>query len=232
VSEEVRTGIESTLIDRRKLLLGLAMGAAAGLTFARQPRNRIDLLGDQKLENIVPKQIGDWSFLSNSGLVLPTEDSLSAALYSQLLTRVYVHPTAPPVMLLIAQSNGQSGFLQIHRPEFCYPAGGFTLSPIVQRPIAGGERTFEVNELTATLPGRPEQIIYWTRIGNDMPASWAKQRMAVAEANLRGYIPDAALIRVSMVSPDAEASFAGLSAFIKDMLAAMGPKRSVLVAGA
>ena len=72
-------------------------------------------------------------------------------------------------MLLIAQSAGQTGILQVHRPEFCYPAGGYSLSPIVQRRILENGQPIAVNQLTATLPGRTEQILYWTRVGDAMP---------------------------------------------------------------
>ena len=131
--------------------------------------------------------------------------------------------------LLIAQSAGQSGILQIHRPEFCYPAGGFELSPIVPVSLPVGQRTIQVNKLTATLPGRPEQIIYWTRVGRQMPMSWAEQRMAVAADNLRGYIPDAVLTRISTVDANREAAFIRLAAFAEAMLAGMKANRNMLV---
>lgn len=216
-------------IDRRRLLIGLMLAAGAGTSFARKPHESIDILGDRKIEDMVPKKIGSWEFLTTSGLVVPTEDTLSAALYAQLLTRVYVNGSDPAIMLLIAQSAGQSGILQIHRPEFCYPAGGFQLSPIVPAPLAVGDRTIAVNELTATLPGRPEQIIYWTRVGGKMPVSWAEQRLAVASDNLRGYVPDAVLTRISTIDNNREAALGRLADFAEAMIAGMGPNRNVLL---
>lgn len=216
-------------MERRRLLIGLTLAAGAGVALAREPRKSIDVLGSRKLEDLIPKKVGPWEFMTTSGLVIPTEDALSAALYSQLVTRVYTNGDAPPVMLLIAQSAGQTGILQIHRPEFCYPAGGYELSPIVQAPMQTDGRTIQVNELTATLPGRTEQIIYWTRVGKVMPVSWAEQRLAIAEANLRGYIPDAVLTRISTIDQDREAAFNRLSGFVEDLLETMGAQRGVLV---
>ena len=216
-------------LDRRRFLIGGMMAAGAGVAYARQPTERVDILGSRKLDDIVPRQIGAWQFLTNSGLVVPTEDTLSDALYSQLLTRVYVNGSDTPVMLLIAQSAGQSGILQVHRPEFCYPAGGFDLSPISQVPLGVGGRSIPVNQLTATLPGRAEQIIYWTRVGNAMPLSWAEQRMAVAMDNLKGIIPDAVLTRMSTVDTDQEAAFARLADFAERLVASMGSNGNVVI---
>lgn len=218
------------MLDRRRFLIGGVLAAGAATAYARKPSELVSYLGDRKLEDLVPKQIGSWKFLTSSGLVVPTEDALSAALYSQLVTRVYTNGTDAPVMLLIAQGAGQSGVLQVHRPEFCYPAGGFQLSPIASVPLPVGDRKIEVNKLTATLPGRPEQIVYWTRVGNHMPLSWAEQRMAVAMDNLRGVIPDAVLTRISTIDNDEEAAFARLADFAEQLLSQMGATRNVLIA--
>ena len=75
--------------DRRKFLIGLLFCSAAGLAAWRQPNKRLDYLGSQKLENLLPKKIGRWNFMAASGLVVPPNDQLAQAIYSQLLTRVY-----------------------------------------------------------------------------------------------------------------------------------------------
>lgn len=217
-------------LDRRRFLIGGLLVAGAATAYARKPTESVSYLGTRKLEDLVPKKIGSWEYLTSSGLVVPTEDALSAALYSQLVTRVYTNGTDAPMMLLIAQGAGQSGVLQIHRPEFCYPAGGFELSPIVPVPLPVGGRNIAVNKLTATIPGRAEQIVYWTRVGNHMPLSWAEQRTAVAMDNLKGLIPDAVLTRISTIDTDQEAAFARLADFAEALLSQMGAARNVLIA--
>ena len=216
--------------DRRRLLIGLAFLGTAAVAAARAPDQHIDYLGKGKLDEIIPKEIGGWTFETASGLVVPTEDQLSNALYSNLLTRVYTRGNEAPIMLLVAQSAHQTGVLQIHRPEVCYPAGGFTLSPITPYAIDIGARHISANSLDAYTPQRDEQILYWTRIGDHLPSSWAEQRIAVATDNLDGKIPDAALVRVSTIGMERGPAEEMLGGFVRAMLESMTPAgRRVLI---
>ena len=133
-------------------------------------------------------------------------------------------------MLLVAQSSGQTGLLQVHRPEVCYPAGGYQLTPVTRRDLNVGAAILPANQLSATADGRTEHILYWTRIGNHLPASWAEQRLAVATDNLRRVVPDAVLVRVSTVRHDQAGAMAEMSDFIKTLLASLAPsQRRVLM---
>ncbi len=216
-----RTG-PAMRLNRRQAVLGAAFLATAGVAAARVPRNRIDLLGDRKLDTLIPNAIGPWTFYSKSGLVVPPADQLKDALYSQLLTRVYLAEGALPIMLLIAQSGGQTGVLQVHRPEYCYPAGGFALSNkmVSPLPLPGGTMLQAVS-MTAKADDRTEQLLYWTRVGRDMPLTWVQQRWSVARANLRGDIPDAVMVRVSTLTADREAGMAAMTQFVRAMFAAV-----------
>jgi len=218
-------------VDRRKVLLGLLFCSAAGLAAWRQPNKRLDYLGKQKLDDLVPKAIGPWKFVAASGLVVPPDDQLSRALYSNLLTRVYSDGQNPPVMLLVAQSGSQTGVLQIHRPETCYTAGGYHISAVTPQPIQVGSTIVPTNSMDASADGRVEHVIYWTRVGDRMPASWKQQRLAVAEQNIRGIIPDAILVRVSTVSDDANSARVTLQAFVRALIASVPlNRRSVFIA--
>jgi EpsI family protein len=218
-------------VDRRKVLLGLLFCSAAGLAVVRQPNQHLDYLGQQKLDDMVPKTIGVWKFVAASGLVVPPNDQLSRALYSNLLTRVYSDGVNPPIMLLVAQSGSQTGILQIHRPETCYTASGFQISSVTSEQIQIGSKIVPVNSMDATADGFTEHVIYWTRIGNRMPASWKQQRIATAEQNLRGILPDAILVRVSTVNDDAAGARATLKAFVQTLIASLPANRqSVFIA--
>ncbi|MCY7280606.1 MAG: EpsI family protein [Sphingomonas bacterium] len=212
------------LRTRRDLLVGSLFLTAAGITAARMPDRPLNYLGDNKLERIVPEAIGRWKFVSASGLVLPTEDQFALTLYSQQLTRVYWDGVGAPIMLLIAAGNKQTGFLQVHRPEVCYSAAGFKLGQIQPQAVPIGDgRQIVANKLLATREGQSEWMLYWTRVGTQIPASWTKQRLAIAADNLRQIIPDAMLVRASIIMPDGNEAERVLGEFIKAMVASISP---------
>jgi EpsI family protein len=83
--------------------------------------------------------------------------------------------------------------------------------------------TLPALSISATRDARTEQIVYWTRIGNHMPMSWPQQRMAVAMDNLRGFIPDAVMVRVSTYGTNQEAALAKIDEFIRTLMASVAP---------
>jgi len=211
-------GRSDRMMTRRKFGLGLAFASVAGVAAARLPNKNLDYLGKQKLESVIPDKIGRWNYVSSSGLVVPPEDQMIRALYSQLVTRVYSDGSGPPIMLLVAQSATQTGILQIHRPEICYTAGGYQLSAIEPHVVGlpwGGLPTLS---MSATSDSRTEQLVYWTRIGDQLPRSWREQRMVVAMDNLRRIIPDAIMVRVSTFGNDKARALASMDEFIVSLL--------------
>jgi EpsI family protein len=219
----MESGSTVPALSRRQLVLGAILGAAGASAQAFVPRQTIDYLGKSKLESLVPDRVGNWSYHSKSGLVVPPSDQLSQSLYAQLITRVYTAPNELPIMLLIAQSPAQDGVLQVHRPEICYPASGYALSgSAVRRVPILGRSELATTKFTATGEGRVEQLLYWTRVGDELPTTWWEQRLAVAEANLRGQIPDGVLVRVSTISPDTIA-FPTLERFVQELISASPP---------
>ena len=218
-------------MDRRRFGLGLAFLATAGIAVWRKPEFTLNFLGKRKLEDVIPTRIGDWRFMTESGLVIPPDDQLSRALYSQLLTRVYYDGKNPPIMMLVAYSHSQTGVLQIHRPEVCYPAGGYTLSPVTPFDVGLSQRSLRANSLSATNERGTEHIVYWTRVGRHMPVSWAEQRWAVAEDNFRKIIPDAVLVRFSTIHEDRAEAYAIMTQFVRALMNSLPPStRRILVA--
>ncbi|UZK67726.1 exosortase-associated protein EpsI, V-type [Sphingomonas sp. M1-B02] len=218
------------LFKRRHLVFGGLLAAISAVGYARIPPRPTSRLAAGTLEALVPNRVGDWSVAGASGVVLPPPDALSDRLYDNLVTRVYTSPKQPPIMLLIAYSNVQDGLLQVHRPEFCYTAGGFDLSPTEQIDIvqASGSKVGG-NAFVATASARTEQVLYWTRIGDIFPQSWIEQRMAVVRANLDHSSPDGLLARVSLLDNDHEDGLSVARKFIAELdRDAPGPLKKIL----
>ena len=210
----------SPRLSRREVVAGLAMLSAAGIAAARKPDIKLNYLGNHKLDDVLPAQIGRWKFVSTSGLVVPPQDQLVLALYSQTVTRVY-DDGKTPIMLLVAYSATQNGFLQVHRPEFCYTAAGFALTDFAQHRIAlNPAKSLPVKTMTATRESGGEKLLYWVRIGNHIPLSWAQQKLVFAEDNLRKLIPDSVLVRVSTPLGGELPPMPVLSEFVRDLIAA------------
>lgn len=219
-------------MNRRDLLMGGGLLTAAGAAAAFTPRTHLVLLEGRELEDIIPSKIATWSQVDSGGFVLPkSPGSLADRLYSQTLTRLYTSPTRMPVMLVIAYGAVQNDLLQLHRPEVCYAAVGFSISASRRSLIPlGGAAKLPVRELTAETESRQEQICYWTRIGDDLPTDGSEQRWVKLRQQMRGYLADGILVRLSTVGPSDPVVFAELTGFAADMLQAVKPaNRDVLI---
>lgn len=217
--------------SRRAILAGLLMASAAAVAAVRKPNRPLHYLGDHKLREIIPTKLGRWKFVASSGVVVPPQDQLQSALYSDLLTRIYSDGDRA-IMLLIAYGANQTGFLQVHRPEFCYTAAGFKLSNPREHTIQlAPNATIRAKSLDASRDGVIERLVYWTRIGDDMPLSWTEQKLTIAEDNLRRIIPDAALVRVSTIVQSEEQATRSIDDFVRTLIRAVPPfQRPIFVA--
>ena len=221
----------SSTLSRRNLLIGGILLSASGIAFARQPEIAASPVEGKVFQSLVPKRFGIWQSTDSGDVLLPPPDTLRDRLYDNLVTRSYTAPGQNTVMLLLAYNNAQDGVLQVHRPEVCYPVGGFQLSETREIPFRDGTRVIPANFFTAVGPDRVEQVAYYTRLGQDYPRTWAEQRLAVMRANLAGDIPDGMLMRVSLLGRNAASAQAELEQFASSFMAAAPPKlRKLLVA--
>ena len=218
------------VLGRRHVLIGGAMLAASGLALARMPSAQAAPIAKTRFDNWVPDVVGPWRFVTESGVILPPPDALSDRLYDNIVARVYDAPEQPSMMLMVAYNNIQDGVLQVHRPEVCYPTGGYELTPTREYELPLGNRTVPANVFAASGPDRTEQILYWTRLGDAFPRSWIEQRLAVARANVAGQIPDGVLVRLSLLGNDPQSALPLLERFARKFLdASPPPLRRILI---
>lgn len=213
-----------TGINRRDVLMGGALltGAVGGAALV--PRGRLVLMPQgHELEKFVPEKLGSWRHVPSPGIVLPrTEGTLSAKLYGQVLSRVYVSETQLPVILVMAYGPVQNDLLQLHRPEVCYTAVGFEVSSTTPGvlPLRAGV-DLPIRELVARNEQRTETITYWTRIGDDLPTNGTEQRVAKLKQQWAGYVSDGILVRLSSTVPPEPGVRAQLAAFARELVQAV-----------
>lgn len=164
--------------------------------------------------------------------MLPAEDGAGDDPYSEVAARRYeAADGAPAIMLVIARGNVDDERLQLHRPEGCYPAAGFTLGPI--RPItlrATRQVPVGANFFTATRPGTIEHVLYWTRVADRFPRTWLQQDLAVWRARLTGLSPGGVLVRISARVADPAVALAACEAFAVALVqAASGAGKRLLL---
>jgi EpsI family protein len=183
------------------------------------------------LAAIVPDRFGSWKSSPANGVLIPTAETPAETGYDDLLTRYFVDDAGRTIMFLVAYGAAQSGNTQLHRPEACYPAAGFSLGDSSRTSIDAPQTKIEARTLTATKPGRIEQILYWSRVGTAFPTDSASQSLAVIRQSLGGSAPDGALVRMSTLGSDRTSALTLLRLFANDLLLQSAPSLRRLLTG-
>jgi EpsI family protein len=220
-------------MHRRDLLIGGACLLGAAAAVGAKPRRHVPLLKGGSLADIVPSTFGGWvSEDVGDPLAINGPDSLSAKLYNQLVTRVYTNSAQSfQVMMLLAYGPDQTDDLQLHRPEVCYPAFGYALqtNDEIKLPVTSAV-SLPARRLIAQSDDRREGIIYWTRMGELLPASGREQREDRVRIAMQGIVPDGVLCRFSTTVNDQSDAWRAIQSLVPALLTAVAPKdRAVLI---
>ncbi|GHF25520.1 hypothetical protein GCM10017044_20410 [Kordiimonas sediminis] len=177
------------------------------------------------LEEIVPETFGDWSVDNNTGFVQPLEQStLSDLIYDQTIYRGYRNHKGDLIMLVLAYGQRQSDRLQLHQPDVCYSANGFSIQFLRESALSlpsVTDRIIPTNQMYANFRSRYEPVTYWSRIGDTITAGKLDRQWTKITYGLTGYIPDGILVRVSSISNNPEEAFALHQSFLNEMIGAV-----------
>jgi EpsI family protein len=206
--------------SRRHIVTGVVLGAASLTAQARQPKANMSPIPTKTFGTWIPRKFGEWKSGDGNGIVLPPPDVLSDRQYDDLASLSYKKADEESVMVCIAYNYEQDGVVQIHRPEVCYPSGGFAITQPTPITVDAGGRDVPALFFTATSAERTEQVLYWTRLGSRFPRQWVDQRWAIALSNIWGVIPDGVLARFSLIGTDAADAQQRLKAFVDEFTAA------------
>jgi EpsI family protein len=222
-------------MDRRSFLIGSAMGASgiAGMVLQPRPVDAAVLPGT--LDALIPTRIGTYRAAGADGLILPPKTPLSEHVYSDMLVRLYADDAGTGVMLLAAAGAATGPGLSVHRPEQCYPAAGFDIPWTGQIPLTQpAPEGANARLVTAVRAQRRELVHYWIRVGNAFPLTSFDQRLALIDQNLQGVVPPARLVRLSVLSRDAQEDQAGygrIAVFSDALLAGLSQPARLLMLG-
>jgi EpsI family protein len=212
------------------LLMVVAAAAAWQMTPTRHWRTEQTR---PDLERVVPQTFGDWHLISANAasVVDPTVAQRLGDIYDQTLARTYVNDQGYQVMLSVAYGWEQSRTLQIHRPEVCYVAQGFSVSNTERVALQVGVGSIPAMRMRSALGARLEPVTYWVRIGDLIVRGNVEQGIARLRYGLRGFIADGLLFRVSSIDSDPGRAFAVQRDFVQALLHNLKPDQRWVLAG-
>lgn len=205
--------------------------------FAPEPgRRKVDPAAPRYvLEEIVPRSFGGWKEVPQSAALVinPQAQQILDKIYSQLLSRTYVHERGYRIMLSLAYGDDQRGGLSAHMPEVCYPAQGFSVAGQQLLPIETPYGAIPAQRLDTRRSTRLEPVTYWFNFGDVALGGGGRleRRLIELRLALTGRVPDGLLVRVSSIDPDAATAYKEHDRFVVDLLASMQEQDRVSFTG-
>ena len=222
-----------TLFIKNAVLLALML-LSAGLAIALRPTIILaDELPPINLKTMVPTAFGNWQEQLNvsAQIVDPQQKQMLEKIYSEPLTRTYVNNEGYRIMLSIAYGKNQSGDLQLHKPEICYPAQGFAVKGKQPGELDLLGKPIPATRLEANLGQRFEPITYWTVVGDQVTSSMTDKRLTEMRYAMAGRIPDGMLVRISSIDKNTDNAYAIQNQFASEMIEAIAPEHRNRFAG-
>lgn len=136
-----------------------------------------------------------------------------------------------PITMVLAYGQRQDYAFQIHRPEICYPASGFSIENSAERIFQFGASAIPGNLMQARRGRRQETVLYWTRIGNAFPQSLTQQRLAVLADITDWRVAEGALMRLSIPTDSMAAGAPILQRFADNLIQAIAPMGRKMLIG-
>ena len=211
----------------KKWLLLALMLLSAGLGATLRPTLFLaDELPQVNLNAMVPTAFGDWRELPGTVMQIidPQQQETLERIYTETLTRTYVNSQGYRIMLSIAYGKNQNKGLELHSPEVCYPAQGFTLTDREKTTLNILGQSIPSTRIQTHMGQRFEPVTFWTAIGDTVTSSTMQKRGVEFQYALTRRIPDGFLVRVSSIDREADKAYAIQAQFANAMIAAIQPE--------
>ena len=213
----------TSAVALRLRVLGLVTLLASLLAWAATPTKQWSEHSAQvKYATLFPASFGGWRLAPEqaNSVVNPQQQETLDAIYDEIVSRVYIdQASGRRVMVSLAYGSNQSRATQIHKPEVCYPAQGFSLVSMRKDLLPLQPHGLPVMRVVAKMGNRVEPLTYWIRSGDRVVRGAIEQNLARVSLGLRGYIPDGLLFRVSEITPNVDEAFDLQDRFVREYLA-------------
>jgi EpsI family protein len=213
--------MEMQKISIRMIALILLMVISFDLGFILHPEKKMSLERQSlNFSEIIPLSFDDWTIdkSANTALIDPEVKEQLASVYSQTVSRTYVNSQQQRVMLSVAYGGDQEEVMQVHKPEVCYTAQGFTVKKNGVVPIDTDKGTVNALQLLTSQAERVEPVTYWITIGNTIALNGLAWRWQRIKYGLTGTLPDGLLFRVSSIGSDTNQQYQMQQQFIKTLI--------------
>ncbi|MEA1989585.1 MAG: EpsI family protein [Pseudomonadota bacterium] len=187
-----------------------------------------------KLEEFIPEEIKGWTSVKNkyAPIRAADEEAKLNVIYSDTLERTYIDGAGNQVMLSIAYGPDQSNDnTQVHRPEYCYPAQGFSTEHLRDEVISLSNVKVPVRRLKAVKGYRHEFITYWIVLGSKAILPGFDRKLLQIEYGIKGYIPDGLLFRVSVMNASEHKAFLLQESFLRSLWRSLDAKARLRLFG-
>lgn len=203
------------------------MLVAAILAVAVKPSKKLADQGTKvDLELLIPGAIGEWrhEIATSVQIIDPEQKATINRIYDQTLTRTYIDPHGYRIMLSIAYGSDQRDSAQLHKPEVCYPAQGFSVLEKQMGSIALDNFSLPMTQVSTSLGQRFEPVTYWITVGDKVVTSnGIGKKLVEMRYGLSGNIPDGMLVRVSSIDTDTASAYQIQRRFITSLFNVLDP---------
>jgi EpsI family protein len=211
----------------KNVILLILMLAASGFALALRPTEKLAAHDPSlNLEAMIPVAFSEWRAEKENlvPMVDPQQQEMIDKIYTQTLNRTYVNGSGYRIMLAIAYGDDQRDSMQMHYPEVCYPAQGFSLTGKEKATLTTEKGSIPVTRILTNLGRRNEPVTYWTTVGDQVFRGGIQKKLFEIGYGLNGQIPDGTLIRISSIDPEPAQAFSIQAQFAAQMLSALAPQ--------
>lgn len=212
-------------LKRTVMLLAILMVVTSVFAnMAKPTRLMSEIYPREKLANEIPLLFSRWEKQQTNiaEVVDPTQQAVLKYLYTETLSASYINANKGLVMLSIAYGKDQRDGNDVHQPDLCYPAQGFTVIEQRELPLVlDANRSIVVKYMKTQKGQRIEPLIYWTTLGDAVYRGKLQKKIIDFKYSRDNLIPDGMIVRVSTIEEDSAIAMASITDFVTDWYASM-----------